>query len=242
MCLSLSFSNTRVHARDRNAHRDAGGCRRFQDSSPSRSTLPGRKQRRVTPIDTDSLGPRSGFLRVTSRCTFPCSFCSRPRLRPHGRGRRFTQPRGRGRGVGAPRFVGPDPFAPRVLNVLCVSVSNAACVCGCHGCTHRRGGSTLRHRTQRLLWPGGSDPKLVCREPSRPAPLGPPAAWRSSLQPRVQPQCCREPLPGGTLLRLAFKPLGRRRLSILPWSLTFNILIVSCLRVIFLSLILLGVL
>lgn len=97
-------------------------------------------------------------------------------------------------------------------------VSNAACVRGCHGCTHRRGGSTLRHRTQRLLWPGGSDPKLVCREPSRPAPLGPPAAWRSSLQPRVQPQCCREPLPGRTLLRLAFKPLGRRRLSILPWS------------------------
>lgn len=121
MCLSLSFSNTRVHARDRNAHHDAGGCRRFQDSSPSRSALPGRKQRCVTPIDTDSLGPRSGFLRVTSRCTFPCSFCSRPRLRPHGRGRRFTQPRGRGRGVGAPRFVGPDPFAPRVLNVLCVS-------------------------------------------------------------------------------------------------------------------------
>lgn len=205
MCLSLSFSNTRVHARDRNAHRDAGGCRRFQDSSPSRSALPGRKQRRVTPIDTDSLDPRSGFLRVTSRCTFPRSFCSRPRLRPHGRGRRFTQPRGRdggvgrvtpGRGVGALRFVGPDPFAPRVLNVLCVSVSNAACVCGCHGCTRRRGGSTLRHRTQRLLWPGGSDPKLVCREPSRPAPLGPPAAWRSSLQPRVRPTMLPRAPPG----------------------------------------------
>lgn len=43
-----------------------------------------------------------------------------------------------------------------------------------------------------------------------------PGGARSS--PVFSPQCCREPLPGGTLLRLAFKPLGRRRLSILPWS------------------------
>lgn len=137
MCLSLSFSNTRVHARDRNAHRDAGGCRRFQDSSPSRSALPGRKQRRVTPIDTDSLGPRSGFLRITSRCTFPCSFCSRPRLRPHGRGRRFTQPRGRDGGVGrvapgpgrrSPSLRWTSPVRPsRVECALRVGVQRCVC-------------------------------------------------------------------------------------------------------------------
>lgn len=168
MCLSLSFSNTRVHARDRNAHRDAGGCRRFQDSSPSRSTLPGRKQRCVTPLTRIRLARArvSCASRVGARFHVPSVLdlvsdhtVGADASRSPGAKTGASAAEPPGRGVGAPRFVGPDPFAPRVLNVLCVS--------GVQRCVrpwlsrHRRGGSTLRHRTQRLLWPGGSDPKLV---------------------------------------------------------------------------------
>lgn len=251
MCLSLSFSNTRVHARDRNAHRDAGGCRRFQDSSPSRSTLPGRKQRRVTPIDTDSLGPRSGFLHVTSRCTFPCSFCSRPRLRPHGRGRRFTQPRGRDGGVGRVT-PGPGRRSPSLRWTSPVRPSRVECALRVRCPTLR---ASVVVTAARIV--EAAPPCVTAHS----ACFGPVALPRSSSA--VSPAALLpwdHLLPGGARSspvfshNVAASPSRAARCcdsrsshsaaGVFPSSLglTFNILIVSCLRVIFLGLILLGVL